>query len=99
VINNLLSNAVKFTQRGGEITVGTGQDDDYVFFYVADNGPGIAPEMKKHIFEKYKRGSSAAEGTGLGLFISKSIVDAHQGRISFESRPGEGTTFTVRLPK
>jgi signal transduction histidine kinase len=99
VINNLLSNAVKFIQRGGEITVGTGQDSDYVFFYVADNGPGIAPEMHKHIFEKYKRGSSAAEGTGLGLFISKSIVDAHQGRISFESRPGEGTTFTVRLPK
>ncbi|HUT97898.1 MAG TPA: ATP-binding protein [bacterium] len=99
VINNLLSNAVKFIQRGGEITVGTGQDENYVFFSVADNGPGISSEQQKHIFEKYKRGSSAAEGTGLGLFISKSIVDAHEGIISFESRPGEGTAFTVRLPK
>jgi two-component system sensor histidine kinase/response regulator len=99
VINNLLSNAIKFIQRGGEIVVSSGQGDDYVFFSVSDNGPGIPPEQQKHIFEKYKRVSSDTEGTGLGLYISKSIVDAHEGKISFESKRGEGTTFTVRLPK
>ncbi|MCK4593245.1 response regulator [bacterium] len=99
VINNLLSNAIKFIQRGGEIVVSTGQDTDYVFFTVSDNGPGIPTELKKHIFEKYKRGASVTEGTGLGLFISKSIVDAHEGKISLESGPGVGSTFSVYLPK
>lgn len=99
VINNLLSNAIKFIQPGGEIVVSTGQDEEYVFFSVSDNGPGIPLEQQKHIFEKYKRGSSKVEGTGLGLFISRSIVDAHDGNISLVSGPGEGSTFTVQVPK
>ncbi|HDR06093.1 MAG TPA: hybrid sensor histidine kinase/response regulator, partial [Candidatus Coatesbacteria bacterium] len=68
VINNLLSNAIKFTPRGGELAVCTGQDPDFVFFSVSDTGPGIPPEQQAHLFEKYKRGSGSAEGTGLGLF-------------------------------
>ena len=67
-----------------------------------DNGPGVRPQDKKRIFERYYRAddllSRRTEGTGLGLAISKKIVEAHGGRIEVESRPGEGSTFRVVLP-
>lgn len=98
VINNLLSNAIKFTPLGGRITITSGSDEDWVWLSVGDNGPGIAPEQQERIFEKYSRVDQKIEGTGLGLFITKSIVDQHQGLIELESTPGEGSIFTVRLP-
>ncbi|MBD3399830.1 MAG: response regulator [Candidatus Coatesbacteria bacterium] len=98
VINNLLSNAVKFTPMGGSISIASGADDDWVWFAVTDTGTGIPPEQQEDIFQKYSRIDKKTEGTGLGLFITKSIVDLHQGLIEIESTPGEGSTFTVRLP-
>ena len=67
---------------------------------VEDDGPGIAPEEQKHLFEKFWRAktSSGVEGSGLGLFITKRLVEGMNGTISFKSVPNEKTTFTVRLP-
>ena len=98
VINNLLSNAVKFTPMGGGISIASGTDEDWVWFAVSDTGKGIPQEQQEGVFEKYSRVDKKTEGTGLGLFITKSIVDLHQGLIELESAPGEGSTFTVRLP-
>ena len=99
VVNNLLSNAIKFTPLGGHIGITSGYDDDWIWFSVSDSGPGIEPEKQQSIFEKYSRVDRKVEGTGLGLFITKSIVDLHQGSIDLESTPGEGATFTVHLPR
>jgi signal transduction histidine kinase len=69
---------------------------------VSDDGPGISPQEQEHIFDRFYRADSARTrgqgGTGLGLAIGKWIVEAHGGRITVESRPGQGTTFRVRLP-
>lgn len=99
VVNNLLSNAIKFTPLGGHIGITSGYDDDWIWFSVSDSGPGIEPEKQQSIFEKYSRVDRKVEGTGLGLFITKSIVDLHQGTIDVESTPGEGASFTVHLPR
>lgn len=99
VVNNLISNAIKFTPLGGHIGITSGYDDDWIWFSVSDSGPGIEPEKQQSIFEKYSRVDRKVEGTGLGLFITKSIVDLHQGSIDLESTPGEGATFTVHLPR
>ncbi|MBD3371113.1 MAG: response regulator [Candidatus Coatesbacteria bacterium] len=99
VVNNLLSNAIKFTPLGGHIGITSGYDDDWIWFSVSDSGPGIEPEKQQSIFEKYSRVDRKVEGTGLGLFITKSIVDLHQGTIDVESTLGEGASFTVHLPR
>ena len=79
-------------------------DADHKFFYVKviDNGVGIAPEFQEHVFERFYRVDKARSretgGTGLGLAITRNIVILHQGAIKLQSKEGEGTTFTVRIP-
>lgn len=102
MLGNLVSNAVKYTQSGGRVIISAKPEDDMVVLSVADNGPGIAEEELPRIFDEFYRSPemrrSDIEGTGLGLPIVKSIVEAHSGRIEVRSRRGEGTTFTVYLP-
>jgi signal transduction histidine kinase/CHASE3 domain sensor protein len=103
LVDNLLSNAIKFTPRGGRVEVRAGADDGRVRLVVCDTGPGMAPEEVPHLFKRFYRTRSAGErqiqGTGLGLAISKAIAEAHGGSIVVETAPGEGTTFTVDLPR
>ena len=102
VITNLLTNAMHYNKPDGEIRVGTRGEDGAAIVTVADTGQGIAAEDLPHIFERFYRAdksrSRPAGRSGLGLAISKAIVDAHGGTIQVTSQPGAGTTFTVRLP-
>jgi len=98
---NLLSNAVKFTPAGGSVTVATARVDGEVQVSVTDTGPGIAPEDEERIFEQFRQtelGVQAREGTGLGLALSKRLVELHGGRIWVESEPGRGSRFVFTLP-
>jgi signal transduction histidine kinase len=101
VIFNLLSNAVKFTPAGGAVDVGATQVDGEVRVSVADSGPGIAPEDHERIFEEFQQteaGVGQREGTGLGLALSKRLVELHGGRIWVDSELGKGSTFVFTLP-
>jgi signal transduction histidine kinase len=100
VLTNLIGNALKFSPDGARVRVHLVLDGDSLALSVEDNGPGIAADEIGTIFEKYRRGRATAsvEGSGLGLFIVKSVVDAHGGSIAVTSRPGAGATFTIRLP-
>lgn len=98
IIGNLLSNALKFTPPGGSVTVSTGIGDGEIFLRVSDTGAGIPADQQENIFERYKRIESRTEGTGLGLYICKTIITAHGGHITVESKEGEGSTFTFYLP-
>ena len=100
VLSNLLGNAVKFTPRGGTIVLSARVRRRDVCFAVADPGPGIAPELLPHVFDRFRRGqASAGGGAGLGLAIARGIVQAHGGRIWARSRPGAGSTFRFTLPR
>jgi signal transduction histidine kinase len=101
VIFNLLSNAVKFTPKGGEVDVSAIRVNGEVRVSVADNGPGIAPGDHERIFEEFQQtdaGLERLEGTGLGLALSKRLVELHGGRIWLESELGKGSTFVFTLP-
>ena len=99
VLSNLMSNAVRHTKRGDEIVVTATLHDGYVAISVADTGSGIPPEYLPRIFEKFVQVPNAPSGgAGLGLAISKHLVEAHGGRISVRSEVGCGTTFTFTLP-
>ena len=98
----LLDNAVRYSKSKGAVKVEIGSADGEVRVRVSDRGIGIPPEELEGVFERFRRGGSAAamneEGLGLGLPVAKAIVEAHKGRIEMASRPGEGTTVTVVLP-
>jgi signal transduction histidine kinase len=101
VIFNLLSNAVKFTPAGGAVDVNAARADGEVTVSVADTGPGIAPEDQERIFEEFQQtetGIEQREGTGLGLALSKRLVELHGGRIWVDSELGKGSTFVFTLP-
>jgi PAS domain S-box-containing protein len=102
VVTNLLSNAIKFSPERDRVTVGARRAGSDVEIWVTDQGPGIAPEDVGRLFRKFQqldgRTVRAVGGTGLGLAICRGIVEEHGGRIGVDSRPGEGATFTVRLP-
>lgn len=101
VLLNLINNAIKFTSKGN-ITFGYNRNDNYVEFYVSDTGVGIAPEFQKLIFERFRQVNNAVArekgGTGLGLTISKALVEQMGGEIWVESTWGEGSTFRFILP-
>jgi len=105
VVQNLLDNAIKYTPKGGKITIETVIMDEYLKVGISDNGIGIPSDQRKNIFDRFFRGRNAVrvetDGSGLGLFIVKSIIEKHGGMIWFESRENQGTTFyfTVKIAK
>lgn len=102
LLSNLLGNAVKFTPAGGTVTLTLERDGDGAVLRVTDTGIGIDPAELPHVFDRFYRGTRAAEaratGSGLGLSIVKSIVDMHHGVITVDSAPDQGTVVEVRLP-
>jgi PAS domain S-box-containing protein len=100
VLWNLTGNAIKFTQEGGRVIIRAEEQSADVLLSVADTGPGIAPEDRDRLFDPFWQDKRTARlGTGLGLPISKAIVEAHGGRIWVESAPRAGSTFFFTLPK
>jgi PAS domain S-box-containing protein len=100
VFANLVHNALKFTPAAGRVTIHTAQHNGEVVVSVTDTGPGIASQEIPTLFERYRQSAATKnrEGAGLGLFIVKSLVDAHRGRVEVESTPGVGTRISVCLP-
>ncbi len=100
VIANVVGNAIKFTPAGGTVTLSVARDAEHVVFSVADDGPGMASPELPGAFEKYRTLSSRSrsDGSGLGLFIVKGIVEAHGGTVEIVSAVGTGTTVAMRLP-
>ena len=103
IIYNLLSNAVKYTPAEGEIRFTVRQElNNNIVLEITDNGTGMTADEVEHLFNPYYRASNAkksgASGSGLGLYIVKGLVEAHNGRIEVVSQPEEGSTFTVHLP-
>ncbi|MEX2198682.1 MAG: sensor histidine kinase [Burkholderiales bacterium] len=99
ILLNLLSNAIKFTPEGGRIAVSARQNGAGLEVAVSDNGIGIAPQDQATVFEEFRQVGPRAEGTGLGLALTRKFVELHGGSIRLDSAPGRGTTFTVTLPQ
>ncbi|MCX6764653.1 MAG: HAMP domain-containing sensor histidine kinase [Candidatus Nealsonbacteria bacterium] len=102
VISNLLDNAIKYTKNKGEVKITIFKKGQKIYFEVKDTGAGIPKEDQKYIFEKFFRAQNIlkkqTQGSGLGLFIAKSIIESHKGKIGFKSEAGEGSTFWFLLP-
>ncbi len=100
VLANLIDNAVKYSDAGDDVDVRASSANGLVRVEVRDRGPGVPREQQRLIFEKFGRakGRGAKPGTGLGLFIARSIVEAHGGTLEVRSTPGEGATFVLELP-
>jgi signal transduction histidine kinase len=101
VVGNLLSNAIKYSPEGGTVKVVGERDDNLVRVSVRDQGLGIPDELQQEVFGKFFRGDAAASGiagSGLGLTIARSVVEAHGGRINVKSASGEGSVFWLELP-
>ncbi len=102
ILGNLVSNAVKYSPRGGMVRVGAWASGDEVTVYVADQGIGIAPEEQGKLFQRFSRLDSGlrreTKGTGLGLYLVKSLVEAQGGHVWVHSEPGRGSTFFFTLP-
>ncbi|MBI5441881.1 MAG: PAS domain-containing protein [Deltaproteobacteria bacterium] len=102
-LSNLLTNAIKYNRPGGSVCVSAEEDDYEIAIRVRDSGLGIAPEDQSRIFEKFFRSGSeevqARPGSGLGLSLTKQIVDLHHGRLEVQSTPGQGTEFSIHLEK
>jgi PAS domain S-box-containing protein len=98
VVENLLGNALKHGGEEGEVVVRVEERATEALISVQDFGPGIDPEHMPHLFDRFYRANTRSSGLGLGLYISRILVEAHGGRIWAESRPAQGSTFTVALP-
>ncbi|MDQ2966777.1 MAG: HAMP domain-containing histidine kinase [Actinomycetota bacterium] len=101
IVQNLVDNAVKYSPAGAEVRVSAGTDDGRVRVAVSDDGPGIPLDDQKLIFDKFGRATvegGTKPGTGLGLFIARSIAEAHGGSLEVDSEPARGSVFTLELP-
>jgi signal transduction histidine kinase len=101
VFSNLLANALKFSRKGGVITLAVKEEERHIAVSVTDEGIGIDSSDLPHIFDCFRRGKSVGsiKGYGIGLAVVKSIVEAHNGKISVSSTPGKGSCFSIYLPK
>ncbi|MBO1197889.1 HAMP domain-containing protein [Staphylococcus simiae] len=103
VLTNLIDNASRYTKSGDSITITCDSENDKDVLYISDTGTGIAPEHLQQVFERFYKVDAARtrgkQGTGLGLFICKMIIEEHGGSIDVESEWGKGTTFIIKLPK
>jgi signal transduction histidine kinase len=100
VLSNLIGNALKFTPAGGSVNVEVKQNDKEIQVSVADTGPGIAMEQQRRIFDRFAQITNKdRSGLGLGLYISKMLIEAHQGKLWVVSTPGTGSNFCFTLPK
>ena len=97
VLFNLIKNALEAMKDGGSLELDIGSDDNDIILKITDDGLGMAPDQVAHLFEPYR--TTKSHGTGLGLMITARIIHDHGGTIDVESQVGEGTTFTVRLPR
>jgi signal transduction histidine kinase len=102
ILYNLISNAVKFTDRGGKVRIRARRYDEWVAIAVIDTGVGIAPADLSRLYRSFEQlalpSGDRPGGTGLGLALTKRLVEMHGGTIDVESELGVGTTFTVRIP-
>jgi signal transduction histidine kinase len=101
VLGNLIDNAVKYSNEGGIVNVTAATDGDFVRVSVEDHGIGMPSSVVSNLFHKFYRSHRSREtvaGTGIGLYISKAIVESHGGTISVRSQEGKGSTFEFRLP-
>ncbi|MFP5387442.1 MAG: ATP-binding protein [Bacteriovoracia bacterium] len=99
VLNNLIGNAIKFAPENSEVEVNALNSSEEICICIKDQGPGISEENLDKLFNRWQANETAHKGTGLGLFISKQIIDAHQGRIWVTSKEGQGSVFCFSLPK
>lgn len=103
VLSNLISNAIKYSPQGGQIVISGRYDDERLYIAVTDQGIGIPAGERSRIFDRFYRVESAlsrrTQGAGLGLFLAKSVVEAHGGQIWVSSKPGQGSTFVFTLPR
>ena len=103
VLTNLIDNATRYTQPGASISITTTTDDSYQTLYIKDTGSGISPEHLELVFDRFYKVEASRtrgkQGTGLGLFICKMIIEEHGGTIKVESKVNKGTTFIIKLPK
>ncbi|PYE07698.1 two-component system sensor histidine kinase ResE [Staphylococcus sp. AtHG25] len=103
VLTNLIDNATRYTQPGDSISITTTTDDSYQTLYIKDTGSGISPEHLELVFDRFYKVETSRtrgkQGTGLGLFICKMIIEEHSGTIKVESEVNKGTTFIIKLPK
>jgi signal transduction histidine kinase len=101
-IQNILDNAIRYTKEGGKIVISLSRNQGNVELKIQDSGMGIPENQKRKLFTKFFRGDNAIkvndDGSGLGLFIAKNIIEAHGGKIWFESEENKGSTFYVALP-
>lgn len=98
VISNLLGNSIKFTPAGGQVSLSVRRSGEEIVLAVRDTGTGISATELPTIFEQYRRRGNRGDGSGLGLFIVKAIVEAHSGSVAIDSTVGKGTTVSVQLP-
>ena len=101
VLSNLIDNAIKYSNEGGVVSVSAKQDGDFVRVAVQDRGIGMPGSVVSNLFHKFYRSHRSREtvaGTGIGLYISKAIVESHGGKIEVRSAVGEGSTFEFTLP-
>jgi PAS domain S-box-containing protein len=103
VIDNLISNAIKYSPKGGEIRISGTYDARNVTVEITDHGVGISAEDQERVFERFFRVEDAlsrtTQGTGLGLYLAKAVIDAHRGKLVVKSQPGKGSTFRFTLPR
>ena len=103
VMSNLLSNACKYSPQGARVTIRAREEDAVVRIDVSDTGMGISPEDQERLFTKFFRADNSStrevSGSGLGLYITKHLIEAHGGRIWASSQLGQGTTFSITWPK
>ena len=102
VLSNLISNAIKYSQDGGPITITGTHSQGEVSVTVTDSGAGLPTTELARVFDRFHRASTAAtersQGAGLGLYLTRAVIEAHHGRIWVDSNPGQGASFHFNLP-